>query len=79
MAIHLSLFAADQVPSQPRIVRMHAVDTGDAPGLLPGWRTTGGGDFVCRRCGHEAGWLFDMSPSEIRRGVPCPVCNEASS
>lgn len=72
----LPLFAADQAPVRPRIVRMHAVDIGDAPGLMDGWKTTSGGDFVCRRCGHEAGWLFNLCPSEIRRGVPCPVCNE---
>lgn len=67
----------DQIPARRRIVRMHAVDAGDAPGLQPGWKSPHGGDFVCRRCGHEAGWLFNLSLSEIWRGVPCPVCNEA--
>lgn len=62
-------------PSAPRIVRMHAVDVGQAPGMMPGWRMATGGHFVCSRCRHDAGWLFNLTISEIRRGVPCPVCN----
>lgn len=62
-------------PSKPRQVRMQAIDTGQAPGLMPGWRTSMGGHFRCQRCGHDDGWSFDMMPSEIRRGLPCPVCN----
>ncbi|MDQ0510918.1 hypothetical protein [Ancylobacter amanitiformis] len=54
---------------------MHAVDAGHAPGLMPGWRTSMGGHFRCRRCGHDDGWSFDMTVSEIRRGLPCPTCN----
>lgn len=64
------------IPRKPRRVMMHAVDIGQAPGMMPGWTSAKGGEFVCRRCGHEAGWLFDMTETEIRRGVPCPVCNE---
>lgn len=63
------------LPSKPRQVRMHAIDTGHAPGLMPGWRTAMGGYFLCQRCGHDDGWSFDMTPTEIRRGLPCPVCN----
>lgn len=61
----------------PSRVMMHAIDTGQAPGTMPGWRTAKGAHFQCRRCGHDAGWLFDMQDSEVRRGVPCPECNEA--
>ncbi len=61
----------------PRRVMMHAIDTGEAPGLATGWKTTKGGHFRCPRCGHDAGWLFDMQDSEVRRGLPCPQCNEA--
>lgn len=63
-------------PRAPRRVMMHATDTGQAPGTMPGWRTAKGGYFRCQRCGHDAGWLFDMQDSEVRRGVPCPKCNE---
>jgi len=59
------------------LVRMQAVDHGEAPGLMPGWRTAQGAHFQCRRCGHDAGWLFDMTVTEIRRGEPCPKCNVA--
>jgi hypothetical protein len=62
-------------PKQPRLVRMHAVDVGQAPGMMPGWRTATGGKFTCRKCGHDAGWLFDITETEIRRGLPCPNCN----
>lgn len=65
-------------PRAPRRVMMHATDTGQAPGTMPGWRTAKGAHFQCPRCGHDAGWLFDMQDSEVRRGVPCPECNEAT-
>ena len=62
------------VPRKPRVVRMQAIDHGEAPGLMPGWQSAQGGWFKCR-CGHDAGWVFDLTPTEIRRGLPCPVCN----
>ena len=62
-------------PRAPRRVMMHAVDTGHAPGTMPGWRTAKGAHFKCTTCGHDSGWLFDMQDSEVRRGVPCPACN----
>lgn len=62
-------------PSRPRLMRMHAADLGQAPGMMPGWRTSTGGDFICHRCGHKAGWIFNLTISEIRRGLPCPICN----
>lgn len=62
-------------PRRRRRVMMHAIDHGRAPGVMPGWRTAKGGHFKCARCGHDGGWLFDMTDSEVRRGVPCPVCN----
>ncbi len=63
-------------PRAPRRVMMHAIDTGEAHGSMLGWRTSKGARFKCRRCGHDAGWLFDMQDSEVRRGVPCSKCNE---
>ncbi|MBN9067066.1 MAG: hypothetical protein J0H60_11570 [Rhizobiales bacterium] len=58
---------------------MKATDHGEAPGLMPGWRTAEGARFECAKCGHDEGWHFDMKPSEIRRGLPCPNCNGAGS
>lgn len=63
------------VPRKPPTVRMRAIDHGQAPGLMPGWRTAKGAHFRCWRCGHDAGWLFDLTNTEIRRGLPCPNCN----
>lgn len=63
----------------PRRVLMKAVDHGQAPGCQPGWRTAEGAHFVCPKCGHDAGWLFDLFPSEIRRGLPCPECNPSEA
>ena len=63
------------VLKMPRRVMMHATDTGHAPGMMPGWSTDLGGYFECPKCGHDAGWLFNMQVSEIRRGLPCPQCN----
>lgn len=64
------------VARKPTFVRMRAIDHGEAPSLMPGWKTANGAHFRCWRCGHDAGWLFNMSVSEVRRGVPCPECNE---
>lgn len=63
------------VQTKPRRAMMHASDVGEAPGLMPGWATATGGYFQCSKCGHDAGWLFNMQISEIRRGLPCPRCN----
>lgn len=31
--------------------------------------------FECR-CGWNSGWIFDpMTVSEVKRGIPCPICN----
>lgn len=52
-------------PKSPRLIRMHASD-----------HMEGGGYFSCSKCGHVEGWLVGLSISEVRRGVPCPKCNE---
>jgi len=63
------------VPRKPPTIRMRAIDHGQAPGLMSGWETAQGAHFRCWRCGHDAGWQFNLSVGEIRRGLPCPVCN----
>ncbi|PIE13842.1 MAG: hypothetical protein CSA70_03760 [Rhodobacterales bacterium] len=60
---------------KPRRIMMHTEEFGQAPGMMPGWTTSKGGHFKCKKCGHDAGWLFNMNESEMRRGVPCPKCN----
>lgn len=62
----------------PRRVLMKATDHGEAPGMMAGWRTARGARFECAKCGHDAGWLFDLYPSEIRYGLPCPKCNKGA-
>lgn len=52
--------------ARPRVM-MHWDDAGhDGNGPI--------GNFRCAHCGHRAGWLR-ATESEMRRGVPCPVCN----
>jgi hypothetical protein len=34
------------------------------------------GHMVCRKCGHEAGWMHFATRTEVKRGAPCPTCNE---
>lgn len=63
------------LPRRPRRVLMTAVDIGQAPGMMPEWQTSKGAHWVCSRCGHDAGWLFNMSNTEIRNKVACPVCS----
>ena len=63
-------------PPRRRLILMHAVDRGEAPGMMPGWRSPEGARFRCSRCGHDSGWLFDLGERDLRRGLlPCPVCN----
>ncbi|HMM25705.1 MAG TPA: hypothetical protein PKA36_13015 [Pseudoxanthomonas mexicana] len=31
--------------------------------------------FACHKCGHETEWLVCDNDTEVKRGVPCPVCN----
>ena len=60
------LFAVPFV-RKPRRVMMHFTDAG--PGN-PNCAT-----FRCGKCGHETGWLHDVTNQELRQGRPCPVCN----
>lgn len=68
--------ASELFPGLPRarpVRRMHVADAGQLPGGSKGVR------FKCRRCGHDTGWLHDArTVSENKRGISCPICNEAS-
>ena len=61
---------------KPRRVLMGFYDAGQAPGMMPGWTTTKGAAFRCNRCGHDDGWTFNLTDSQVRAGIPCPICNE---
>jgi hypothetical protein len=52
-----------------RRVLMHFTDVGYIDGL--GQAAT----FACKRCGFKSDWQ-GASDTEIRRGVPCPSCND---
>lgn len=74
MATHRPfLLSFVSVYAKPRVKRMHVVDAGNYP---DGRKCI---HFVCRRCGHDTGWIVDeWTVSENRRGRPCPTCNADS-
>ena len=58
-------------PARPHRMMMHVVDAGQYPdGRMAA-------HFVCRRCGHDAGWLAVVNVTTAKRGEPCPVCNSS--
>lgn len=65
--------AALVAPIRRHVVRMHADDSGGNDCVGKPYM----GHFVCRTCGHEAGWK-PATGAELRRGLPCPICNPES-
>ncbi|WP_454917354.1 hypothetical protein [Xanthobacter sediminis] len=61
-------------PRAPHRVMMNAIDAGQAPGTMPGWRTSKGAHFQCRRCGHDAGYSSGGSMT----ATLCPFCGAYS-
>lgn len=57
-----------QKPRRPRQWRMHVLDAGTRHAELMV-------RFLCVRCGHETDWMYDLTITEAKRGIPCPVCN----
>jgi len=37
------------------------------------------GEMKCKKCGHEAGWMYFKSITECKRGAPCPICNKGAT
>lgn len=74
MARQQSLFVKPRRVKSRRVI-MHMTDAGQADGMMPGWRTPQGARFVCGKCGHDDGWTFNLTMTEIKRGLPCPKCN----
>ena len=64
----------------PRTVEMFDKPPRARPRVMMHWDDAGHdgnspmGNFVCKRCGHRAGWLC-CDENEMRRGVPCPNCS----
>ncbi len=62
------LFDKDDLPREPRTIRMRVKDAGS--GMIR---------FKCSCCGHDTGWIEDRwTVTENQRGLPCPCCNETS-
>lgn len=61
--------------ARPRVM-MKMTDAGNAGYRLTGWKTDRGANFECLKCGHDDGWTFNLTITEIRRGLPCPKCNQ---
>lgn len=63
------------VPRKPRakaLKRMQVNDAGDFPDGRPCIQ------FICPHCGHDSDWIEnEWTISAARRGIPCPICNEA--
>ncbi len=64
-----ALFAFAVRHRKPRRVMMHFTDAG--PGS-PNWAR-----FKCGKCGHEME-TNTATDLDLRRGTPCPRCNEAN-
>lgn len=69
MALQLTLFPRSKRPS-PRVLAKS-----DDQGEFTAGRWTA--HFACR-CGWQA-WLSGCTATEVRRGLPCPECNEGVS
>lgn len=58
-------------PQRPRLKRMHVMDAGNIEGKHAA-------RFYCERCETETGWM-QCGLTEMRRGIPCPECNEGAA
>jgi len=52
-------------PRRPRRVMMHVADAGIEMAR-----------YECAKCGHKTDWEPIESVTEVKRGKPCPMCNE---
>ncbi len=62
------LFPETKLPRKRPQKLMHVYDAGH-DGMVR---------MECGHCGHDDGWKMypDKSVSELKRGLPCPVCNQ---
>lgn len=65
------LFGEARPRRSPRVM-MRATDSGSFPDGKDA------GQFVCRRCGRDTGWIY-ATRADVRRGVPCSDCNGAAA
>jgi hypothetical protein len=64
------LFTKEQAPRHRRAPRklMHVVDAGSDYGHV---------HMICGHCGYDDGWkVYEATLTELKRGLPCPKCNE---
>jgi len=54
-----------------RVWRMHAIDLGHNPCVGPSYMAL----YKCNFCGTRSEWKTASTYTEIRRGIPCPKCN----
>lgn len=61
-------FEGFKKPKKRRRVMMSPVDRGCENNAY----------LVCSKCQHDAGWWYELTPREMRYGLPCPKCNAAA-
>lgn len=61
----------ETIPKRKPIKRAHVCDAGEGQ---PGFPY--GASFQCERCGWQSDWTCFDNATEIRKGLPCPKCNE---
>jgi predicted Zn-ribbon and HTH transcriptional regulator len=76
MSLTLEMFA--KPPRKKPRVMMHVTDAGTS-GLRDEEGEIELAEFRCGRCGYETDWERVYTPTEVRRGHPCPRCNQGAS
>lgn len=62
------LFGHTKPRAKPRVMA-HIVDAGSSAECQLG-------QFECKRCGWESGWVAFGTITEGKRGIPCAKCND---
>lgn len=64
-----SLFTSEALPRAANVKRMRVVDAGTIHGHV---------NMVCGHCGFDDGfqYIYDNTVTELKRGLPCPKCND---
>lgn len=74
----MQLFTKEQAPRRKPIKRMRFQDVGDSPFASQSGKQAQYVWWKCPHCEHDAGWQhFEGTVSDVKRGIPCPACNEA--
>lgn len=76
--IQLELIPKPKKPRSKPIKRAHIVDAGPNEGASAR-EYPHLGEFECKRCGWNSGWMQGQTITEMKRGIPCPDCNPATA